>query len=287
MPPAKPRIWPTIVFGAFFVPITWSVSKLLWSVVRASGLLEEGSAQSKTTRFVVQGLSFELICIAALFYFIRRSREAPGAQLGLTRSRLSLWLTPVIYFGAVGGAIVGGLINLGLIGARSPRVDEVQEQVRLASGGEIWIILLMVAVIAAFTEELIFRGFIQARLLRRFSPWVAISLSSLFFAITHGDISYAIAVFPLGLWFGYVAYLSESIWPSTVCHFIHNSFAVLIALGSSEGQGGEGQGDQAPTFDASFLLFGAIALLFVWWMARILEKRQRPRVALTSEHEPG
>ena len=139
---------------------------------------------------------------------------------------------------------------------------------------------------AAVGEELIFRGFIQTRLLRRFSPLGAIVFTSLFFAIPHGDVHYALAIFPLGLWFGYVAYLAESVWPSVICHFLHNSVAFLARMTPSESPEGAtpqgGTGD--PAMIVEHIVAGMLAVLLVWWMSSILRKRQRPRVVLVTEH---
>ena len=279
MPPAKPRIWPTLVFGAFFVPITWSTSKLLWSVLRSSGLVRGSGQIDPTTVFIVQGLVFELVCLGALFLVLHRNREPLQSRLSLARGRLSISLMPVIYFGCAGVAMLGGMLNLAATGLQSPRVQVVDETIRGATGGELFVILFMGTVMAAVSEELIFRGFIQTRLLRRFSPWWAITLSSVFFAVTHGDVRYALAVFPVGLWLGYVAYLAGSIWPGVICHFLHNSLVFLVTLGSSDpakGAEATGAGEQlyAPTF-AGMLFMGTLAALLVWWMSRILRKHQR------------
>jgi membrane protease YdiL (CAAX protease family) len=45
--------------------------------------------------------------------------------------------------------------------------------------------VLFIAAFPGFNEELLFRGYIQRRLLARWSPWLAISVTSALFALMH------------------------------------------------------------------------------------------------------
>lgn len=71
----------------------------------------------------------------------------------------------------------------------------------------------------ALTEELFFRGYVQRRLLQRWSPTAAILTTAVLFTVAHG-ISPAILVkvFPVALWLGIIAWKSGSIWPGCLCH---------------------------------------------------------------------
>jgi membrane protease YdiL (CAAX protease family) len=75
-----------------------------------------------------------------------------------------------------------------------------------------------IALAPAFTEELLFRGYIQGRLLRRWPAWVAILVTSVLFALMHVTPHAVVAVLPLGVWLGVLAWRMGSVWPGIACH---------------------------------------------------------------------
>jgi membrane protease YdiL (CAAX protease family) len=87
--------------------------------------------------------------------------------------------------------------------------------------------LLFIAVVPAFMEELLFRGYIQGRLLQRWPAWVAILVTSVLFALMHVAPHAVAAAFPLGLWLGVLAWRTGSVWPGIVCHaFVNGAWNV-------------------------------------------------------------
>src|SRR5690606_17095420 len=65
------------------------------------------------------------------------------------------------------------------------------------------------------------------RLLSRWSAWVAIIASSVVFALFHVTPHAFVLTFPLGVWFGWLAWQTRSVWPGIVCHaFVNGSWNV-------------------------------------------------------------
>jgi membrane protease YdiL (CAAX protease family) len=91
--------------------------------------------------------------------------------------------------------------------------------------------LAFVTVVPPMVEELLFRGYIQRRLLRRWSPWVAIPATSLLFAVAHLDPHLMVVAFPLGLWLGWVAWRTGSVWPAVCCHAFVNFLWIAWRVG--------------------------------------------------------
>jgi len=91
-------------------------------------------------------------------------------------------------------------------------------------------VILLVAVGPAVAEEMLFRGYLQTRLLRCWGPAAAILVSTLLFSASHCDPTYMICVLPLGLWFSVVAWRAGSIRPAILCHLANNLFAVLALV---------------------------------------------------------
>jgi len=91
--------------------------------------------------------------------------------------------------------------------------------------------LLMIAVIPAIGEELMFRGGVQRSLNRAFeNPHVAIWLSAIIFSAIHVQFYGFVPRMLLGAGFGYLYYYSGSIWYAMLAHFINNAYAVCAAF---------------------------------------------------------
>jgi len=89
------------------------------------------------------------------------------------------------------------------------------------------------ALVCPIYEELIFRGWILAMLVRRHPNWVAIAVSSLLFGILHLRNIYWLETSRLvgnvlttgvviGPVLGYVALRCRSVWPAVILHYANN-----------------------------------------------------------------
>ncbi len=88
--------------------------------------------------------------------------------------------------------------------------------------------LIMIAILPAIGEELIFRGLIQ----RLFSQWfrnshLAILGTAFLFSFIHFQFFGFVPRFLLGLYFGYLLLWSGTLWLPVLAHLINNGLAVL------------------------------------------------------------
>lgn len=91
--------------------------------------------------------------------------------------------------------------------------------------------LIMIAVLPAIGEELMFRGGVQRSLNRAFgNPHIAIWLSAIIFSAIHVQFYGFVPRMLLGAGFGYLYYYSGSIWYAVLAHFINNAYAVCAAF---------------------------------------------------------
>ena len=103
----------------------------------------------------------------------------------------------------------------------------------LLTSHSIWessFILFVVAVIPAICEETLFRGFVQKSLELKLRPVWAILITSVFFGFYHFSPYGLITLIALGAYFGFAAYLSNSIFVTMTLHFINNFIAVMVYL---------------------------------------------------------
>jgi membrane protease YdiL (CAAX protease family) len=97
--------------------------------------------------------------------------------------------------------------------------------------GSLIYVLLIVAVVPAVGEELLFRGVLQ----KIFINWtknvhIGIWVSAILFSALHMQFFGFFPRFLLGLLFGYIFYWSNSLWLPILGHFINNGTVVIVAF---------------------------------------------------------
>jgi uncharacterized protein len=90
--------------------------------------------------------------------------------------------------------------------------------------------MVVVAVLAGISEELIFRGVLQNITLRAFgNPHVAIWFAAFVFSFIHLQFYGFFPRMFLGALFGYLYYWTKNIWIPMFAHFVNNGFTLLMA----------------------------------------------------------
>ena len=111
----------------------------------------------------------------------------------------------------------------------SAGMKDRQQQLGSALGDapNIWLVVLLVALVPAICEELAFRGFILSGLRHLGHKWWAIVLSSLMFGVTHTMLHQSLVTSVVGAVIGFVAVQTGSLFPGMLFHFTHNALAVI------------------------------------------------------------
>ncbi len=91
-----------------------------------------------------------------------------------------------------------------------------------------YISLIRATIIAPITEEIFFRGLILVFLLKKFSPFKAIIISSLLFSIAHLRFDDFISLFFYGIVFALIFYKTGSLYMSIIAHFLTNLILSFI-----------------------------------------------------------
>jgi uncharacterized protein len=99
--------------------------------------------------------------------------------------------------------------------------------------GEYTIGFLVIALIPALGEELLFRGILQRNFAKFLNPHVAIWLTAGIFSAIHLQFYGFLPRMMLGALFGYIYFWSGNIWLPIVGHFTNNAFT-LILIGISK-----------------------------------------------------
>ncbi len=89
--------------------------------------------------------------------------------------------------------------------------------------------ILIIALAAAISEELLFRGFLQRIFEEKFNHHVAIWTTAFIFSAIHFQFLGFIPRMLLGASFGYMAVWSRSLWVPIIAHFLNNAIGVVAA----------------------------------------------------------
>ena len=125
-------------------------------------------------------------------------------------------------------AMVGAEYKLG-----DQTIDMLMQFDSIIAATPIWCVLLILALIPAICEELAFRGFLFAGLVRNGGHVRAILVTSLLFGLSHGVLQQTITASTIGLLLGWIAYRTGGVACTIVFHCVHNSISMLLAAHSS------------------------------------------------------
>ncbi len=90
------------------------------------------------------------------------------------------------------------------------------------------LIVIVIALVPAICEEVLFRGLIQRSFEMKMKPVWAALITGLFFGLFHVNPYALIPLVALGFYFGFAVYTSNSILVSMVLHFTNNFISVVL-----------------------------------------------------------
>lgn len=122
-------------------------------------------------------------------------------------------------------------------------------------------LILVVGVMAGFSEELFFRGTIQRMMITaRVNPHVAIWLTAIIFSAIHMQFYGFVPRMLLGAMFGYMAWWSGSLWLAVTAHITNNTVAAIVMW--MKARGASGPVTQIDTIGADNLSLVAASVIF-------------------------
>jgi uncharacterized protein len=253
LPPApplirKPRLWTAfaMLFAAVIIGQLASLAAmvtvgLVTGIVMGAQGADGTQIQARVLEIVQQPLPMLLLSLvpfqlgmgAGVLFALRRRKQPIKARLGLMpptgRVFGRLKLAALASF-TLSAALLCVILTGLLFNWKTPPspISAVLDN------GSLWAITTMsilLSIIPAIVEESVFRGYLQRRLLERWSPAVAIGVSTVLFAMLHFDsLQHMLGVVPLGLVTGLLAYRTKSIKPGMFVHGLHN--ATLVGFGT-------------------------------------------------------
>jgi uncharacterized protein len=136
--------------------------------------------------------------------------------------------------------------------------------------------IVMIAILPALGEELLFRGVLQ----RLFIEWTknnhaGIWIAAFLFSFIHFQFYGFLPRFLLGLYFGYLMVWSSSIWVPVAGHFINNGFAVIYYHFADKSIGETAMDKLGTGTDTHYTLYISVFLTAILLGVIFLKEKER------------
>lgn len=168
-----------------------------------------------------------IIILLPVLIILRISKNNVKSSLNLNFTNPLNFL--IVLFAAVPllliAGIVGQLINL-VFPVSESYLNALQNLITVHESG-LWFTIFVVGVLPGICEEVMFRGFILTSIKEK-GMWYGVIVSAILFGIFHLDPFRLLPASLLGLWLGYLALKTNSLFVPILAHFTQNSLSILI-----------------------------------------------------------
>lgn len=208
---------------------------VLLSLVVSAIISVSGSAGSEWAAYASYLVSPIAIVITLAVMYTRCGAGAKSlfpvrTHAGWYAVALALVFGLMFSLGSLNELLISALENVGYVRRQSSLPD--------MSGWNIVPVLIVVAVLPALCEELLFRAMILNNAASETGDMRAILLTGMCFSLYHGSVEQTIYQFICGCAFAWLAVRSRSVGPAVFAHFANNaSIIILSACGAYDASG--------------------------------------------------
>ena len=183
-------------------------------------IVDKVNAQTVLIIIISNLLTILLVC---MIFTLRRKN--PAEEMYVRRVNIARLPTFALFGMALN---VFASVTVALIPLPESMYEALNTQYLSMYGGNIFLEIFGVAIVAGITEELIFRGLAMKRFLPVMGKWPAIIVSSILFGLVHGTPIAVVYSTILGILFGYICCSYKSIIMCIVCHVFFNLTSYLL-----------------------------------------------------------
>ncbi|MHC5408293.1 lysostaphin resistance A-like protein [Listeria seeligeri] len=202
------------------IPIVYHILTITTSI---------SSADANAYSMIIWSIFSNILSLIIIFALLYKKPEGNKIILGEKTSPLRsiIWI-----IGGVIGLYIGQIICSIIISLISGNIDEsanTERLVNLTKAAPIF--LIFISILGPILEELVFRKVIFGGLSNVMNIHVAAVISSLFFGLLHGDISFLLSYFVIGLILCFLYTKTKRISVSMGAHILMNTIVLLLSLG--------------------------------------------------------
>ncbi len=226
-----------------WVLLTLVLNSVSGRPVRNTPLSPQADLMAALITFIFSSL-VEGAFLIAPFYFASRAFRSVTARtrlalkaLGFRRFQAGVvfpWILLLIFVILGANALYGYLIQTFHLPLQTN--DQVILMFSKNAPLTTYATLIVAVFVAPVCEEVFFRGFVFAGLLRGMSAVWAIILSALIFAVAHGDPGSFAVLLIIGLALAFLRWRTKSLWPGIILHSLNNGIAALAIVLTMHGR---------------------------------------------------
>ena len=148
---------------------------------------------------------------------------------------------------------------------------------------EFVLVVVVVAIVPALSEETMFRGFIQRSFELKYKKYIAVIITALFFSLYHFNPYGFFPLFILGAFFGFAAYKSKTLLIPMFLHFLNNFSAVSLYHIIGDDELIKSDASVNPDeFSSYVMMFFGLVLLFTI-LILVINKYYSPKILVKEE----
>jgi len=234
-----------------FIPAPWSTGRALWLLVFVFSISALGSlaARSIVARHLADTTSGLLVGVVLVAGYLaelavvglgaRAHDVSFSASVGLIRPQRGGAVTWAI-LAVLGAVLARGFASayaslMQLLPIELPGAEANPLSLFPGGGFSAVVLILVVVVIAPFTEEVVFRGVLLPALGVRWGTAAGVVISSALFAGLHLSAYIFVPIAAAALVFSWTVVQFRSLWPAYVAHATFNGIAVVLLLAIEAG----------------------------------------------------
>jgi membrane protease YdiL (CAAX protease family) len=228
-------LWIVWVVVSFFVA-TYLTVGLVWLLRPLLGGIND-SVLLETLFGAVVYVLLLLVAVGVPYVVFKYDKKQFLALLGLNRR--PKWndlgraaVSFLAYYGILFTVIAVLTVAAGAWGFDIQSLLNEEQNIGFAKTGnsslQLFLIFISLAIIPPICEEVVMRGFLFGKLSQKLKFWPAAILTSLVFAVAHGQWNVAIDTFVLSMVLCYLRVSTGSLWAGVIVHIFKNSLAFVL-----------------------------------------------------------
>ena len=198
------------------------------TIVLLSLAAPDDGASSPVPLITLAFATVPLVLVSAAWLFGVRRYQTSWSALGLVRAegaKVLLLPLPALFLSLFLTGLYASLVRA--VGAEEMLPPPFPSGV-LGEGIYRTMNTISIGIVGPLAEEIFFRGFLLGGLIRPLGVTAAVVVSSVIFAVNHGDVSVMVPVFISGVLLAWVYVRTGSVWPSFVAHAGQNLIALAV-----------------------------------------------------------
>jgi membrane protease YdiL (CAAX protease family) len=165
-----------------------------------------------------------------------------------------------------------------------PYLDQMkhmmEEAYKLLAGSssfpEMFFVVAVVALVPAFSEEILFRGLVQRNLEKSLNTTKGVIITGIVFGAFHLNPFSLVPLAAIGIYLGFLTAKSNSIFSSITAHFFNNFIAILalrFGYGDDDLITGKAAALSAEELSITFFASAVVFVLSIYYFIRVSEKK--------------